>query len=119
MTLNSWAHHRCYLQYIGAANNKQSDQSVSQDVRTMIAATFGHMQPSLKNVASLFDVSERKLQRKLQREGMSFRDVLEESRKKAAHEYVKSGLSVTETAFMLGYLHPGNFTSAYRRWCGS
>ncbi len=118
MVFHDWARHRCYSQYMNSQGDELADRSIAQDVRTMITATFDHMQPSLAAIASLFGVSERRLQRRLQTEGVTFREALETSRRDAANLYLKSGQSVTETALMLGYQHPGNFTSAYRRWFG-
>jgi AraC-like DNA-binding protein len=70
-------------------------------------------------MASALNQSERSLQRKLRAEGTSFSQLLEETRRELAQRYIEnSRLSITETAYLLGFAEPANFTRAFRRWTG-
>ena len=63
--------------------------------------------------------SERSLQRKLQAEGVSFRDVVDEARHKLAVVYLgDQNLSLTDVACLLGYSEAAAFTRAFKRWTG-
>jgi AraC-like DNA-binding protein len=70
-------------------------------------------------MAVALNQSERSLQRKLRAEGTSFSQLLEETRRELAQRYIEnSRLSITETAYLLGFAEPANFTRAFRRWTG-
>jgi len=71
-------------------------------------------------VAEALATSERSLQRRLQAEGSSFRDVMDEARHKLAVAYLgDSNLSLTDVAYLLGYSEGAACTRAFKRWTGS
>jgi AraC-like DNA-binding protein len=73
--------------------------------------------PALPTVARQFHLTPRTLHRRLEAEGTSFRDVLEEVRHTLAVEHLKSGQStIEEIAFLLGYSDLANFRRAFKRW---
>lgn len=77
-------------------------------------------EPGMGAVASALATSERSLQRKLQAEGVSFRDVVDEARHKLALVYLgDDALSMTDVACLLGYSEAAAFTRAFKRWTGS
>ena len=62
---------------------------------------------------------ERSLQRKLQTEGVSFRDVVAEARHKLAVVYLgDASLSMTNVACLRGFAEGAAFTRAFKRWTG-
>ena len=74
----------------------------------------------MEGVAQALATSERSLQRKLQAEGVSFRDVVDEARHKLAIVYLGDRtLSLTDVACLLGYSEGAAFTRAYKRWTGT
>ncbi len=77
----------------------------------------GHATVSL--IASALQVSERTLQRQLREEGTTFRELLDETRRELALEYLRdSSLSIKEITYLLGFSDAANFTRAFRRWAG-
>jgi AraC-like DNA-binding protein len=77
-------------------------------------------EPGMASVAEALATSERSLQRKLQTEGVSFRDVVDEARHKLALLYLgDQSLSMLDVACLLGYSEAAAFTRAFKRWTGS
>lgn len=75
--------------------------------------------PSLQVTARLFHMTPRTLHRRLQDEGTSYKDILENVRHMLALEHLKgSGMSVQEIAYTLGYTDMANFRRAFKRWEG-
>lgn len=71
------------------------------------------------SVAETLGLSRRSLHRRLQREGTSFRPLLEEVRRKLAKEYLADPeYSVTDISFLLGFAETSAFSRAFRRWFG-
>jgi AraC-like DNA-binding protein len=65
-------------------------------------------------------VSCSTMQRRLREEGLSFQDVLDDTRKDLAIRYLsKSALSNSEVAYMLAYQDQGSFFRSFRRWTGT
>ena len=70
-------------------------------------------------VAASVNMSASTLQVKLSRAGVSFQQLLDETRRELALGYIEqSRLSITEIAFMLGFSDLSNFIRAFRRWTG-
>lgn len=75
---------------------------------------------SVTRVAELLAMHRRTLNRRLQREGTTFRAVLEQVRFDAARELLRDeGREIEEIARMLGYTEASAFTRAFRRWSGT
>lgn len=71
-------------------------------------------------VARRLHVSERTLQRRLMEAGTSFRDVCDATRQGLAMGYLSDPrVSITATAFLLGFSDQASFTRAFRRWTGA
>lgn len=74
---------------------------------------------TLERMAAAFSMSERTLRRRLEREGMPFRALLDEVRRDMSVLYQMEGTrSLGEVALLLGYAELSAFTRAYRRWHG-
>jgi len=64
-------------------------------------------------------MSPRTLQRRLAAEGVSYQQLLEDTRKQAAGRYVSgSNLAISEVAYLIGYSEPAPFHRAFKRWYG-
>jgi AraC-like DNA-binding protein len=61
-------------------------------------------------------VGERKLRQLLQTEGRNFRELQDEFRRDAAARYLRQGLSVSQTAYLLGFSEPSALQHAFKRW---
>lgn len=74
---------------------------------------------SLRQVAALIGVSPRTLQRQLQREGLQFRCLVEDSRFRTAAALLSgSETSIADIARRLGYSTPSGFSRAFAKWAG-
>lgn len=75
--------------------------------------------PSLEAAASHLGVSTRTLRRRLQEEGTTFQDVLDQTRCELAKRYLLAErLAAGEVAFLLGFSEPSAFHRAFKRWTG-
>lgn len=76
-------------------------------------------EPGEATAARALGMSRRNLQRRLQAEGTTYRDVLSDLRREMACTYLDEGrASVTEIAFLLGFTDTCSFSRAFRRWAG-
>jgi AraC-like DNA-binding protein len=93
--------------------------SLSAQVREAVARQLADGEPSLEGIAGRLAVGARTLRRKLTEEGTSFRELVEAVRKERARALLEgAGLSVSETAFLVGFSDASTFCRAYRRWYG-
>jgi AraC-like DNA-binding protein len=88
-------------------------------VREYLAAVPDHHVTKLAEVATLLCTSERTLKRWLQEDGVSFRELLEDSRRRKADRLLgHPGHSLTDVADCLGFSDLSSFSQAYKRWAG-
>lgn len=73
----------------------------------------------LEAAARYFGVSRRSLQRKLEQESCSYRQLVQQARQDLS-QYLLRGNQQTaaETAYVLGYSEPSAFQRAFRKWQG-
>jgi len=91
---------------------------LSAQVRQLMLETQGGF-PSLKVIARMFNMSSRTLHRRLEKEGSSYKSLLEDVRHMLATEYLKADqLNIEEIAYTLGYADLANFRRAFKRWEG-
>ena len=70
-------------------------------------------------VAKELAVSSRSLQIKLQKEGITFRDCLDQVRKQVAIDYLqRPDNNILDVAFFLCYSEQSSFNHAFKRWTG-
>ena len=76
-------------------------------------------EPNKSILAELLAVTPRTLQRNLEREGTTFREMLNGLRQRLAAEHITNQqLSSEDIAFMLGYQDAAHFFRAFKRWYG-
>ena len=74
---------------------------------------------SLRSTAANFNLSPRTLQRKLQEEGASFFQVVEDVKRNLAMLYLSSGkANLKDVAHILGYKEQSALIRAFKRWTG-
>ncbi|KZY28468.1 AraC family transcriptional regulator, partial [Alcanivorax sp. HI0044] len=74
---------------------------------------------TLNDMASELALSTRSLRRKLEQEGASYRDLVEEERRQLALQLLNTTtMKIEELAAHLGYTDAGGFVRAFRRWQG-
>ncbi|THD03106.1 AraC family transcriptional regulator [Panacagrimonas perspica] len=73
----------------------------------------------LDEVARALHLSSRSLRRRLDEEGTSFRDLVEDTRRQLAEQMLgTTDMKLDELAVHLGYADTASFTRAFRRWHG-
>jgi AraC-like DNA-binding protein len=76
-------------------------------------------EPRREVVAQTLHLSQRTLQRRLQEEGTSYQQLLDDTRRELAEQYLgQVDLTLLEVAYLLGFADPSNFFRAFRRWFG-
>ncbi len=89
------------------------------DLRRAVIAAISAGDPDIDHVATRVGRSARSLQRDLAAAGTSFKTVVDDTRLDLAKRYLADPkLSLTETAFLLGYSDLSAFSRAFRRWTG-
>ncbi len=73
---------------------------------------------SLESVAQALALPPRRLRLMLESDGQGFRELLGDFRRDAAAQYLRQGLTVSQTAYLLGFSEPAAFQHAFRRWFG-
>lgn len=92
--------------------------TLADEIETLLRSSSGTI-PPLPEVASALNISPRTLSRRLMKEGTSYRQIVENLRKRLALEYLStSRLQQKEIAYLLGYAETANFYHAFQRWFG-
>ncbi len=74
---------------------------------------------SNERIADSLHMSVRALYNKLNKAETSYQELLDNTRKQLAYQYMlKQEMSVSEIAYLLGFTDCSNFSRAFRRWSG-
>jgi AraC-like DNA-binding protein len=93
--------------------------SVGDRVRHLLTPLLRGETPSLEIIAGKLGVASWTLQRQLAAEGTRFRELVDDTRKHLARDYIReTSTSLAEIAWLLGFANPPAFHKAYRRWFG-
>jgi AraC-like DNA-binding protein len=102
-------------QYAARIDSKQ----IAERVRAHVVRLLPSGEVEQARIARAMNLSLRSLQRKLKEEGATFRELVEDTRKRLAGQYASdSTLSSSEIAYLLGFSEPSSFLRAKRRWKG-
>ena len=89
-------------------------------VKTTLIERMPSGQVSKEDVAEALNLSLRTLQRKLHEEDTSFKQLLDETRRELADQYIRNPMvSIGEITYLLGFSEPSNFSRAFKRWNGT
>jgi AraC-like DNA-binding protein len=112
------AYHALIKRYLMTAR-LEVERGLGEGVRTEIARQMELGHCTLETVAQSLCMPPRSLQRRLQAEGLSFRDLVDEWRRARALTLVtQTRLPLSKVAEALGYAEQSVFTQAFRRWYG-
>ena len=93
-----------------------SGGTANRVMRVLISRVTGG-DTNIEAVARTLATTARSLQRQLTAEGVSYRQLLEATRKEAAERYLSnSSLPIAEVAYLLGYSEVAAFHRAFKRW---
>ncbi len=94
-------------------------ESFTKRVRELLIAELEGGNPSAVHIASALHMSARTLTRRLEDEGTTFKDLLDDLRRTLSLRYVGStDLGLSEIAFLLGFSQSAAFHRAFKRWTG-
>jgi AraC-like DNA-binding protein len=94
--------------------------NLEEDVKHTLKRTLAGKRPSLEDVALSLGMSARTLQRRLTVAGVTFQQLLEDTRRELAHHYLKhSPVELHEAAFLLGFQDANSFFRAFQAWEGT
>jgi len=94
-----------------------SDSRVTHRARQVICRLLPQGEPRRESVAQLLHLSERTLQRRLGEEGTSYQQLLDDTRRTLAEQYLQQqDVALLEVAYLLGFSDPSNFYRAFKRW---
>ena len=94
-------------------------QLMSQQVKNLLRLVLKQQTPSSEIIAEMLGMSSRTLQRKLDEEGTSYKDLLNELRVELALYYLQNtDLSLESIAYQLGYAEARSFYRGFKQWTG-
>lgn len=92
---------------------------VTSKVRELLVDLLPSGNAHQHRIAQRLHKSTSSLQRQLQTEGTSYREVLEKTRSSLAREYLQDDkYSHAQIAYLLGFSDQSNFSRAFKRWNG-
>lgn len=104
-----------YVQQLDAA----SDADVVDQMRRILRTLVLNHQSSAEQLAQLFSVHRRTLNRRLRQQGTAFHLLLEETRFELASQMMsETSIPLAQIAALLNYSEASAFTRAFRRWSG-
>lgn len=105
--------------FAGEYLSRFSDSKVMHRARQILGRLLPQGEPRREVVAQALCLSERTLQRRLQEEGSSFQQLLDDTRRDLAVQHLaQPDLAPLEIAYLLGFADPSNFYRAFKRWFG-
>ena len=105
------------LERVAKTHQVATPDSLLDKVRSEIATSFlKGKTPGIDVVSAACRLSPRALRDRLAQVQTTFRLLLDEVRRDLAKEHLARGLSVTETAYLLGFSEPAALQHACKRW---
>lgn len=99
---------------------RQASNSVGGQVKQTLRQLLAGKRPTLQDVAQELGLSARTLQRRLTDSGITFQQVVEETRRELARHYLKQrAVELNEAAFLLGFEDANSFFRAFQGWEGT
>lgn len=92
---------------------------IEMQVRVKLIELLPSGEASEEKIASQLNLGQRTLQRKLHEAGTSYKNILEQTRRELATQYMSSSLlTISEVTYLLGFSETSNFSRAFKRWNG-
>ena len=90
------------------------------ELKAQNARSMAGKRPTLEDVAKELGLGTRTLQRRLTDAGITFQQLVEETRRELAHHFLKQrAVELNETAFLLGFEDANSFYRAFQIWEGT
>jgi AraC-like DNA-binding protein len=113
-----------YRHFLKLAQEKldemQGADQIANQVRQLLLTTFNQGFHGIEFIADKLHMTPRTLQRRLQAQGYTFSQILEEMKQEMSFKLLRSRQhSISEIAYMLGFSEPGSFSRSFRKWTGT
>ena len=106
-----------YEKMLDEAMVRLSKTDLVYTVKCKIVEKLSSGTPSQQEIAAQIGMSLRNLQRKLHDQDTSYKEILDNLRKKLALDYMsQKHISLNEISYLTGYNCTGNFHRAFKRW---
>ena len=103
----------------GLSPLRANESELIRDTRLAIRESLLFGTPNLSQISRHLRVGPRTLQRRLAAEGVSFARLLDDTRRTLAETYLADHeLTLSEVAYLLGFVEQASFYRAFRRWFG-
>jgi AraC-like DNA-binding protein len=98
----------------------QHSMDFPEQVRSILKTAIITNHASAKQIAALFSIHSRTLNRRLSEHGLSFQKLLDEGRFMIAKQMLEySHVDIATTAETLGFADASSFTRTFKRWSGT
>lgn len=99
---------------------RNASADVGEQVKHTLKRSLAGKRPTLQHVARELGMSTRSLQRRLTDAGVTFQQLVEDTRRELARHYLKqSAVELNEAAYLLGYEDANSFFRAFHLWEGT
>ncbi|MBI5383569.1 MAG: AraC family transcriptional regulator [Verrucomicrobia bacterium] len=99
---------------------RNANADAGDQVKRALKRSLAGKRPTLQHTAREMGTSARTLQRRLTDAGITFQQVLEDTRRELARHYLKhSAADLNAVAYFLGYEHANSFFRAFQGWEGT
>lgn len=89
-------------------------------VKHIVVQRLPDGEPLRARIAEVLGMSERTLQRRLDAEGTSFNELVDQTRRELAKQYLRSRkIAIAEVGYLLGFSDQSTFYRACKRWFGT
>lgn len=97
----------------------QASSSINEQVKVVLKRSLASGRPELCDVARDLGMSERTLQRRITKEGATFRELLAAARREFGRQLLSDPTAeIDEVAYLLGFQDASSFYRAFRAWEG-
>lgn len=90
-----------------------------EQVKQILKRSMAGKRPTLQDVAQELGMGTRTIQRRLTEAGITYQQLVEDTRRELAQHYLKQGnVELNESAFLLGFEDANSFFRAFQVWEG-
>jgi AraC-like DNA-binding protein len=108
-------HDEIVIRYMARINKLD----IISQVKTAIFELLGSGNLAAEDISNKLHITSRTLRRRLDEEGVSYSEILNDLRQELAMQYIRDdSMSLTEISYLLGFSQPSSLSRAFRLWTG-